>query len=332
MPRRLRSNRESPPAVEVEIDLAHQKSHQLERPVRFLTTATPTPAHSPLILRTPSRLPGIINEDLRILRTKQRRLQLSASLTAQAARELGPWAVQGLASTLIFAQHEAGTAVCIDARGWMLTCAHCFGETDQEWRAHRRKWLLCYTGLAVQVECRVWDARRDLALAKVIRIEAPEELSSRHPTTPVFASVPLSTSQSTTAPIICIGQPGADDLESAAPRKTAYDLIEISRGRLCGTIPNVDPQDNSEIGALKHDAWTYWGHSGAPLLRRVDGSLLGLHSSWDDSTAMRHGVPLIAIKEFLSEHLPPNNEIALTEFACNFERKEPEVIVIDSSD
>ncbi|KAJ5464366.1 uncharacterized protein N7458_000052 [Penicillium daleae] len=332
MPRRLRSNRESHPDIDVEIDQGPQIPTHLDRPIRFLTTPAPTPARSPLLLRSPSRLPGITSDDLRILRTKQRRLQRSASLTTQATRELGPWAIRGLSSTLIFAQHEAGTAVCIDARGWMLTCAHCFGETAQEWRAHRRKWLLCYTGLAVQVECQVWDARRDLALAKVVCIEAPEELSSSsssHPATPVFTFVPLSTSQSTTAPIICIGQPGADDLD-----KTAYDLIEISKGRLCGLIPDVDPQDNSEIGALKHDAWTYWGHSGAPLLRRADGSLLGLHSSWDDSTGMRHGVPLAAIKAFLSEHLPLD-EADLpgpTASARSLEKKEPEIIVIDSSD
>jgi hypothetical protein len=96
-------------------------------------------------------------------------------------------------------------------------------------------------------------------------------------------------------------------------------------------IPDVDPQDNSEIGTLKHDAWTYWGHSGAPLLRRVDGSLLGLHSSWDDSTAMRHGVPLVAIKSFLSEHLP-KDELDMIESARSLEKKEPEIIVIDSSD
>lgn len=335
MPRRLRSNRnlQDSPNIETKVDHDHQESTQ---PVRFLPPRSPTPTPS-LILRTPSRLPGITSSDLQILRTKQRRLQLSATLTLQATRDLGPRAVQGLASTLIFAQHEAGTAVCIDQRGWILTCAHCFGETIQEWRAHRRKWLLCYTGLAVQVECIVWDARRDLALAKVICIEVPEETGSSFgpvTVTPVFAYVPLSTSQSITAPVICIGQPGADDLESAAPRKTAYDLIEISKGRLCGIIPDVDPQDNSEIGTLKHDAWTYWGHSGAPLLRRVDGSLLGLHSSWDDSTAMRHGVPLIAIKAFLKDHLP-KDEGDLPESAASarsLENKEPEIIVIDSSD
>jgi len=29
-----------------------------------------------------------------------------------------------------------------------------------------------------------------------------------------------------------------------------------------------------------------------------------LHSSWDDKTAMRHGVPWVAIQEFLKKHLP----------------------------
>lgn len=337
MTRQLRSSRVIAPNLAAQVGHHPQESNlnHVEQPIRFPPSQSPT-TNGPLILHAPSRssLPGITSADLRLLRTKQRRLQCSATLTAEATRTLGTKAIHGLSSTWIFAQHEAGTAVCVDARGWFLTCAHCFGETVSEWRAHRRKWLLSYTGVAVQVECREWDARRDLALAQVVCIEMPEPetlgISSNQLSRPEFAFVPLSTSQSTTAPIICIGQPGADDLESEAPRKTAYDLIEVSRGRLCGMIPDVDPQDNSEIGALKHDAWTYWGHSGAPLLRRVDGSLLGLHSSWDDATGMRHGVPLVAIQAFLSEHLP-KEERGLAE-SWRLEDKEPEVIVIDSSD
>jgi hypothetical protein len=53
-----------------------------------------------------------------------------------------------------------------------------------------------------------------------------------------------------------------------------------------------------------HDAWTYWGHSGAPLVSEKDGTLVGLHSSWDDQTAMRHGIPKVAIWEFLEKNLP----------------------------
>ncbi len=79
--------------------------------------------------------------------------------------------------------------------------------------------------------------------------------------------------------------------------------MEVSEGTFRGMVTDADPQDNSEIGTLKHDAWKYWGHSGAPLLREADGTLIGLHSSWDDHTAMRHGVPLIAIKQFLQQKI-----------------------------
>jgi hypothetical protein len=252
-----------------------------------------------------SLLPDLTSTELQILRKKQKRLSTSAAATLAAVRNLATPLLSALESTAIFAQHEAGTAVCIDPRGWFVTCSHCFGETQAEWRANRHRWLLSYTGLALQVECRVWDARRDLALAKVTCVE------SNKTTTPTsFQFVRLASSDSNFAPahrepIICIGQPGQDDLESERPnRRTCYDLIEISEGRFCGMIPGADPQDNAEIGTLMHDAWTYWGHSGAPLLRASDGSLIGLHSSWDDQTSMRHGIPLVAIQQFLMENLP----------------------------
>ena len=122
---------------------------------------------------------------------------------------------------------------------------------------------------------------------------------------PVFRHVELSSSSlSAKTSIICIGQPGRDDLEATSSRRTKYNLIEVSEGTFRGMVRGADPNDNSEIGALMHDAWTYWGHSGAPLLRESDGTLVGLHSSWDDQTAMRHGIPLVAIREFLSESSP----------------------------
>lgn len=36
--------------------------------------------------------------------------------------------------------------------------------------------------------------------------------------------------------------------------------------RKCRPERCKDLHNNEEIGALKHDCWTYWGHSGAPLL------------------------------------------------------------------
>lgn len=170
--------------------------------------------------------------------------------------------------------------------------------------------------------------RRDLALAKVIRMEWPETQGHR---LPQFTFTFLAAPSTIRDRILCIGQAGADDLESASPRKTDHDLVEISQGRLRGMVPGADPHDKSDIGALRHDAWTYWGHSGAPLLCWVDGTLLGLHSSWDDTTAMRHGVPLVAIREFLGAHLPAER-IGLPLAPQEASTTEREVIVIDSSD
>jgi Trypsin-like peptidase domain len=275
--------------------------HMPNSPVRFLSPSS----HSSMdvkIISVGSRLPDLTSTELDLLLRKQRQLSASAAITRASLDEI-PHILNALASTLIFAQHEAGTAVCIDPRGWVLTCAHCFGESEEEWMDSKRKWLLFYTGLVVQVECKVWDSTRDLALAKVISIESN---SGKPGDLPQFCFVSLSTSSPVrNGPIVCIGQPGRDDLESkSGNRRTNYDLIEISEGKFCGMIHGVDPQNNYEIGTLKHDAWTYWGHSGAPLLRRQDGTLIGLHSSWDDQTAMRHGIPFIAIEEFLRQHLP----------------------------
>lgn len=248
-----------------------------------------------------SELPGLSPTELGLLRKKQSRLALTASSTLHSLPD-GLEHRNALEASLILAQYEAGTAICVDPAGWVLTCSHCFGDTEEEWRANKCKWLLFYDGLAVQVECRAWDPKRDLALLKIIIIEAS---ISKDGNIPNFRFVPLSSHAPVCKdPIICIGQPGLDDLESTSNRPTKYNLVEVSEGTFCGMVPGADPHDNSEIGSLKHDAWTYWGHSGAPLLCKGDGTLLGIHSSWDDQTAMRHGVPLVAIRTFLENKLP----------------------------
>jgi hypothetical protein len=257
-----------------------------------------------------SKLPGLKSSELKLLREKQAKLMSTASSTLDKTRG-DPHIRNALEATLIFAQYEAGTAVCIDQAGWILTCAHCFGDTEEEYEAaDKRRWLLFYTGLAVQVECRVWDAKRDLALLKVITIELNDRDFES------FRYVPISSSPATSKmPVICIGQPGRDDLESTSERKTKYNLVEISQGTIRGMVKGADPQDNSEIGTLKHDAWTYWGHSGAPILRESDGTLVALHSSWDDQTAMRHGVPQVAIREFLVAEVPLHVRSLMTNIA-----------------
>ena len=120
------------------------------------------------------------------------------------------------------------------------------------------------------MECGMWDARRDLALAQIVALECSLALTAGQ--APIFAYVALSArAPAANTRIIYIGQPGADDLEAAGNKKTQYNLVEVSAGRPRGLVPGADPQHNAEIGALRHDAWTYWGHSGAPLVRAGDG-------------------------------------------------------------
>ncbi|CAD6566770.1 MAG: hypothetical protein ASARMPREDX12_004815 [Alectoria sarmentosa] len=269
-------------------------------PVSFAAPSSTSSQEAIKIVAPGSKLSGLTPAGLVLLRQKQSKLVKNASstlslLTAKHARN-------ALNATLIFAQYEAGSAVCIHPAGWILTCSHCFGDDEEEYKTvDKRKWLLFYTGMAVQVECRQWDLVRDLALLKIIAIEADV---GKDGDIPIFSFVsPSLRAPTSRSPIVCIGQPGRDDLESTSSKRTKYNLVEISKGTFRGMIPGANPHENFEIGTLKHDAWTYWGHSGAPLLLKEDGTLIGLHSSWDDQTMMRHGVPLIAIKQFVQQHL-----------------------------
>lgn len=78
------------------------------------------------------KLPGLTTPQLKLLRKKQRRLEADASYTFDSLRN-ETHLTNALKATLIFAQYEAGTAVCIDAKGSVLTCSHCFGENEKEW-------------------------------------------------------------------------------------------------------------------------------------------------------------------------------------------------------
>ncbi|KAK0715427.1 AT hook domain-containing protein family protein, partial [Lasiosphaeris hirsuta] len=202
-------------------------------------------------------------------------------------------------ATLVFAQEEAGTAVCIRRDGLLLTCAHCVAETAAELDRTKTHWLLFASGAVVSAVCVAWDGRRDLALLRVTGAQG--DGGGVFPAVEVAERTPgVGTG------LVCVGHPGSEDLEVEEEGvETGYPVLHLSMGVYRGCERGQDLQDNSEIGALKHDCWTYWGHSGAPLLQRKTGRLVGLHSSWDESTGVRRGVPLEAIKEFLDANFDP---------------------------
>jgi len=204
-----------------------------------------------------------------------------------------------VSATLVFSQEEAGTAICIRPDGLLLTCSHCIAETADELDKNKLHWLLFASGQVVSAKCVAWDPTRDLALLQVVAAGSNLKTDAHEfPSVSVAEQPPLLNE-----PLVCVGHPGSEDLEAVeAGVKTNYDVLHVSTGAYRGIAEGQDVQDNSEIGALKHDCWTYWGHSGAPLLSRRSGQLVGLHSSWDDTTGMRRGVPLEAIQGFLVEN------------------------------
>ncbi|KAH7000303.1 trypsin-like cysteine/serine peptidase domain-containing protein, partial [Ilyonectria destructans] len=197
------------------------------------------------------------------------------------------------AATLVFAQEEAGTAVCISPDGVILTCAHCVAETAAELDLSALHTLLFASGSVVSARTVAWDPVRDLALL----IVAEAEDQRPFPFMRFASSAPKKGAR-----LLCIGHPGSEDLEATVPGlQTGYDTLVLSTGTFRGIAAGQDPQNNRDIGALAHTCWTYWGHSGAGLVDRRTGALVGLHSSWDDETGMRRGVPWEAVEDFVGE-------------------------------
>jgi hypothetical protein len=267
---------------------------------------------SPAVRSLPSKLSrsdtGLSIADHSLLLQKERWLRNSpipVSGNRSNAARLEP----GIQATLVFAQEEAGTAVCISPQGLFLTCSHCVAESVEEFDSSDSRWLLFASGRVVEAKCVAWDPKRDLALLRVISAQ-PNTMAPSTDSKPSvnssegFPSVALATSPTRpNGDLACVGHPGSEDLESSLPGvKTNYDVLHVSTGAFRGYAEGQDLQDNSEIGALQHDCWTYWGHSGAPLIESITGRLVGLHSSWDDTTGMRRGIPLEAIQEFIRQH------------------------------
>ncbi|KAF7190441.1 hypothetical protein HII31_08155 [Pseudocercospora fuligena] len=250
-----------------------------------------------------ARLQRLPRKALQLIRLKQRKLQDPSAQVPDFIRQSTPSAVpqslltQAVISTFVFAGESAGTAVCISPGGLLLTCSHCVGESRAGLKAKGRSWLISANGQPVQAKCVVWDPKRDIALLQIV---AASSLFTRDG----FPFARISTSPpKRNARLLCVGHPGSEDFEAATSGvPTGYDVLHISEGRFRGLAPDQDVQDNSDIGALQHDCWTYWGHSGAPLIEKATGKLMGLHSSWDDETGMRRGIALQAIQEFLAEH------------------------------
>jgi S1-C subfamily serine protease len=281
----------------------------LVSPTRYQLKQDLAQAIQPLSGKLTSKLTGLSKQDLATLHLKRSKLRSPSCRNLESISDV-PHNSSSTAfadaahSTLVFAQHEAGTAVCISASGLILTCSHCVAESQEEYEEGKSHWLIFSSGRVVQTTCVAWDARRDLALLQIVAAERSEDgLLSTFPFVTVASKAPAAPRTKKT-PLICIGHPGSEDLEvvtTSAPVPTNYNVLHVSYGHYRGMATGQDVHDNSDIGALKHDCWTYWGHSGAPLIAAESGEVVGLHSSWDDQTGMRRGIGWEAIDGFLGD-------------------------------
>ncbi len=168
------------------------------------------------------------------------------------------------------------SGVCLSADGYILTAAHVPDRLGQK--------QVCtfpdgseYTGSCVAI-----NSHLDLA---IVKIEA-----SGLPFAPLAAAAPAVGDW-----VCCIGQPGR---YTPGGEATGYQPFHVSSGKIRGFLEN--PLGSQALGRAKHDAWTYWGHSGSPLFNSA-GEIVAMHNSWDSNTAMRHAVPYEAIVHFLKE-------------------------------
>jgi S1-C subfamily serine protease len=170
-----------------------------------------------------------------------------------------------------------GSGVNISSQGRILTNAHVARELGAEMA------IEFPDGQKFMARCVAIDRKLDLAICEF----RPKEPMS-------FAKV-AATAAKTGSPVVCIGQPGTT---TPGGEPTGYQPFNVSVGKIRGYLDN--PLGEQSLGRVKHDAWTYWGHSGSPIFDSA-GQIVALHNSWDPSTAMRHGVPQQAIAKFLKD-------------------------------
>lgn len=191
--------------------------------------------------------------DLQSLRSKQEKLRQPASQIPTfigSNQSSSPFLAEAASATLLFVWSGSSTAFCISSSGLILTCAHCIAESADEYDSRIERWLLFSNGDPVRVKPLVWDAERDLALLQITLAPAHLE-NTPFPYIRLAAAPPkLKT------PLLCIGNPGSEDLETdEVGVATNFDILHVSEGRFRGLDKSQDVQDNSEIGALKHDCW-----------------------------------------------------------------------------
>ena len=253
---------------------------------------------------------------LTVAREGQRH-ELSATLSERPANpwlphlesvvEAGPRRTALLAVQPACVRVGGASGVNLTPRGLVLTCAHNVVPPGVQVEDHAAAALVGLAGLPVRFpdgtlmrgHCLALDRRRDLALLELVAPRASFLFGEREAVA-AQRQLPFARLAAQDPPrdawVACIGTPSQETPERGP--------FHVSLGKALGLAA---PGEERGLGALAHDAWTYWGHSGAPLFD-AQGRLVGVHNTWDPRRGTRHAVPVGTIRAWLAERkleLPP---------------------------
>ena len=198
---------------------------------------------------------------------------------------------------------EFGSAVCIHENGYILTCAHAAPPFEDE--LNRESLYIFPNGEIVKTLTLEKDEQLDLALLKIIEIyenykfvKVKKHLHKKFSFSKIIYD--SKKNEKIGENIFCIGNPCFTMYDDEGKlEKNKYKPFWISFGKIKGYIKDGIYCKN-DLGPLIHNCWTYWGHSGAPIFNE-NGELVGMHNSWNERNANRHGNSLLGIIQFLSK-------------------------------
>jgi len=208
-----------------------------------------------------------------------------------------------------------GSAVCINEKGYILTCAHAAPPFEDD---NTKESLYIFpSGQIIKAITIDKDEKIDLALLKISEVYQNKKFikineNKGKKNLYKFPYAKINKAENGLNPkknekIFCIGNPGFTMIDDDGYLEhNEYKPFWISFGKIKGYLRDQIYCKN-DLGPLIHNCWTYWGHSGAPLFN-YEGELIGMHNSWNEKNADRHGNSLLGIIKFLEKFQFLKNE------------------------
>ena len=199
---------------------------------------------------------------------------------------------------------EFGTAVCISDKGYILTCSHAVPPYEDD--KTKECLYIFLNGEIVKTITLEKDGQLDLALLKITEVLINEKfvkIEKIFEKKFIYSKIKSAQNQKNEkigTKVFCIGNPCFEMYDDEGKlKKNNYKPFCISFGKIKGYSRDGIYCKN-DLGPLIHDCWTYWGHSGAPIFN-YNGEIVGMHNSWNEKNANRHGNSLLGINKFVSK-------------------------------